>query len=436
MGADGAITTREWVADEARALLARLGRLEPLIVQETMAPAAAAHVAAQRAIEETLARDHAGTRRELSGLIGWLASAGATRVGAAELRRRLVRARLRFNDLLTNLDLFIDALTQRSERDTGIWLAGLDVAAEDALEFPAYYEAPPVLCFLDRGPGAAIRRARTRLPGGGSNPVALIQIPRERMTGSGVAASLAHETGHQAAALLGLLESLRPALAEAGERRQEPLVWSFWRRWISEIVADLWAVARLGPTATLGLMAVLTLPGFFVFRISVNDPHPPPWLRVRLSAALGRALYPDSQWGELDALWNELYPLGEAPAPKQRLLGALSARVPDLVDLLLEHRNLALGRAPLGEALAMPDRAPARLRVTAGHGDWLRELEHTSPSRALAVLGQARFTRTLAPDRERRVVSNLLARWAMRRALGRPIAATANRTSRPLTRRT
>ncbi len=32
---------------------------------------------------------------------------------------------------------------------------------------------------LDRGAGAAIRRARTRWPGGGDNPVAVIRVPPE-----------------------------------------------------------------------------------------------------------------------------------------------------------------------------------------------------------------------------------------------------------------
>jgi hypothetical protein len=37
-------------------------------------------------------------------------------------------------------------------------------------------------------------------------------VPRERMVGSGVASSLVHEVGHQAAALLDLTNSLRPSL--------------------------------------------------------------------------------------------------------------------------------------------------------------------------------------------------------------------------------
>ena len=47
-----------------------------------------------------------------------------------------------------------------------------------------YFEAPQVVCLLARGPGGAVRRARTRLPGGGRNPVAVVLVPRERMVGA------------------------------------------------------------------------------------------------------------------------------------------------------------------------------------------------------------------------------------------------------------
>ena len=77
--------------------------------------------------------------------------------------------RLRFNAVLTQFDLFNNALTQRSEREIGVWLSGLDVVSADALRLPGdYYDAPPVICYLDRGrrrshspgPDAASRRWR------------------------------------------------------------------------------------------------------------------------------------------------------------------------------------------------------------------------------------------------------------------------------------
>lgn len=416
------VMARRWVADETRALLTRAAQVGPLLAQELMMLAAAPHPRAQRAIEASLHRDRVAVMMQLQRLLGWLASPAASHATAAELRDRLTRGRMQFNNALHNYDLFADAITQRSERDTGLWLAGLDVVAEDVLSLP-YYEAPPVLCYLDRGPGAAIRRARTRLPGGGSNPVALIQIPRERMIGSGVATSLAHETGHQAAALLRLVESLRAELQVDGDDPR-----GLWHRWISEIVADLWAVAKLGPTATVGLVGVLTMPPYFVFRISAQDPHPPPWLRVKLSVAFGSALYPDAQWSELEALWEELYPLDRAPAAERSLLQALASTISQLRDVVLDHRPAPLSPARLGDAIAIADRAPARLRTAIRRPGWQSALARIRPSLALAMVGQARWSRTISPDRERRAVSKLLATLAIRRAMARTELTNDNLT--------
>ncbi|MBL8946680.1 MAG: hypothetical protein JNK45_26160 [Myxococcales bacterium] len=403
-----------WIADEAQALLARLGRIRPLVVQETMTPAAAPSTRTQQAIERSLEHGRARLRRRLVQLLAALDTDEARRMPAATLHQRLVQVRLQFNDVLSNLDLFVDALSQRSERDTGLWLAGLDVVAEDALDLGDAYAPPPVLCYLDRGPGAAIRRARTRLPGGGDNPIALIQIPRERMTGTAVAASLAHETGHQAAALLELLPGLRDHV-----QRTVPDV-PVWQRWLSEIVADLWAVSRLGPTATLGLIGVLSLPEAFVARLSETDPHPPAWLRVQLGAAMGAALYPDAQWAELAGLWRALYPIDRLPRARRGPLVEIAATIPTLVRCLLAHRPAALHGESLGGALVQEAVSPRALRAAIGRPGWSRGLTRSRPSHALAILGQARWRRVITPEQERRAVSRLLATWAVGRALDRP----------------
>jgi hypothetical protein len=136
--------------------------------------------------------------------------------------------------------------------------------------------------------------------GGGSNPVAIIRVPRERLVGSGIASSLVHEIGHQGAPLLNLIPSLRAvvqSLQHGSERNR--LVWRLWDRWIGEVVADFWSVAKVGIASTVGLIGVVSLPRFFVFRLNVDDPHPTPWLRVKLSCAIGGALYPHLQWARL-----------------------------------------------------------------------------------------------------------------------------------------
>ena len=297
---------RSLLTHETRALLARLALVKPFALQELMLPAAALLPAAQVAIDRFLITGRRELRRLLHVYLRWLQQPDNGGDTPAEAQRRFTILRLKFNIVLIQFDMFADVITQRSESETGVWLSGLDVVAADALALPGYYESPPIICYLDRDVGAAIRRARTRMPGGGENPVAIIRVPRERMVGTSIASSLVHEVGHQAAALLDLVESLRPTLRglQRGAGRRARTVWQLWERWISEIVADFWSVARVGIASTLGLIGVVSLPRAFVFRLNVDDPHPIPWIRVKLSAAIGDALYPHPQWRQLSATWE------------------------------------------------------------------------------------------------------------------------------------
>src|SRR5262245_33248868 len=206
------------LTEEARALLTRLARLRPFALHMPMVTAAAISPAAQSAIETHMNKARSKLREMVNGFLQWMQGPGGEHASAAEAQRRFTFLRLRFNSLISQFDIFADVLTQRSQHETGVWIAGLDDVAADALDLPGYYKAPPVICYLDRGHGAAIRRARTRLPGGEDNPVAIIRVPRERMIGSGIASSLVHEVGHQAAALLDLMNSIRPVLQ--GMRRK------------------------------------------------------------------------------------------------------------------------------------------------------------------------------------------------------------------------
>src|SRR4249919_2605602 len=202
-----------WLLEqETRALLTRLASVQPFVLQETYLAAAALSPAALSGIEQHLIAGRRRVHARARAFLRWLRGLGAA-APAAEQQRRYWMLRLSFQDALSQFDLFSEVITQRSEHDNGVLLSGLDVAAAEALLLPGdFYEGPPVVCSLHRGLGGAIRRARTRLPGGGDNPVALIRIPRERMIGYGIASSLVHEVGHQGAALLRLVESLRAQL--------------------------------------------------------------------------------------------------------------------------------------------------------------------------------------------------------------------------------
>jgi hypothetical protein len=400
---------------EARAMLCRLGRLRSFALQETMVPAASVSVEAQSAIERFLVRGRRALHGQIRKFVRWLRSPEARGSTAAEAHRRFTLLRLRFNVVLSHFDIFSEALSQRSEADNGVWLAGLDVVSRDALELPGVIDAPPVICYLARGPGAAIRRARTRLPGGEENPVAIIRVPRERMVGTGIASSLVHEVGHQGAALLELVQSLRDDLADARGANGAADAWTLWRRWISEIIADFWSVARLGATSTTGLMGVVSLPSAFVFRLDPDDPHPAPYIRVKLSAAIGDALYPHPQWRRLVSMWETFYDVGRLPPARRALFERLDATIPALVERLTAHRPARLGGRSLAEALTAPDRHATRLGRL--YDQWQARLPlmgRAAPTLAFAVLGQARLDGRLTPEKESDLIASLLRHWAWR----------------------
>ena len=401
---------------ETRALAARLALVKSFALQESMTPAAALLPDAQTAIEKYLVAGRRTLRRLLQGFLQWLHQPAPDTVTAEQAQRQFSILRLKFNAVLIQFDIFSDVITQRSETETGVWLAGLDVVARDALALPPYYEPPPVICYLDRDIGAAIRRARTRMPGGGENPVAVIRVPRERMVGSGIASSLVHEVGHQAAALLSLVESLRPVLQEL-QRTDEPgrEAWRLWGRWISEIVADFWSVARVGIASTLGLMGVVSLPRVFVFRLNGDDPHPIPWIRVKLSAAVGAALYPHPQWQRLSATWEAFYPPTGLAAETQRLVSLLLATMPRFVALLIGHRPKSLRGRTLGEVMNTGERQPARLAAL--YQRWLEDpaqMYQAAPALVFAAIGQARIDGLINPETESALLAKLLTHWALR----------------------
>jgi hypothetical protein len=409
---------------EAGALMTRLAHAKPFALHMPMVAAAEPPAAARRAIDAHMVAVVRETRNAVTGFVAWLLSPAGRAAPDATAQARFALLRLRLLTAFTQFDLFSDALTQRSEHEFGVWLAGLDALAADGLRLDGgYYTPPPALCYLDRGAGAAIRRARTRLPGGGENPVALIRVPRERMIGAGIGSSLIHEVGHQASALLGLVADFLPVLcaleAKAGT---EVVAWRLWQRWLSEIIADLWSIAHLGIGSTVGLMSIVSLPRAFVFRLKLDDPHPSPWVRVQLSAAIGERLYPDAQWRRVSGLWRTLYPHHPLDPERDRALTVVAATMGAFVDLLVNHRPGALGGATLREILPIAGRQPATLRALFGRAAHQPSVwPAMRPTLAFAVIGQARADGRLDPWAESRLIDRLLIEWAHRRATHRPL---------------
>jgi hypothetical protein len=405
---------------EARALLTRLDQARPFVLNETMVLAAALPQRAQRSIERFLFDGRVALRRKVHRFRDWLHTEGSM-ASPAEQQRRFVNIRLAFNDVLSQFDLFTEVVTQRSESETGVWLSGLDTLAAEALTLDVRgYEPPPVVCYLARGPGAAIRRARTRLPGGRPNPVGVIRVPRERMVGHGIASSLVHEVGHQGAALLGLVDSLREELRRKCKRRSAAAIepWQNWDLTVSECVADFWSVAKLGISSTLGLLAVVSLPRYFVFRAPGGDVHPTPYLRVLLSIEVGRTLYPHAQWDTLEETWKQLYPVAGLPRTLRQQLEGIEATIPEFAQILASHRPASLLGSRLADVMPLEQRRPDQLLGL--HAKWrndLAMLARQPPTLVFAVIGQARAAQRISPERESELLSAVLRAWAARSSL-------------------
>jgi len=149
-------------------------------------------------------------------------------------------------------------------------------------------------------------------------------------------------------------------------------------------------------------------------RINLDDPHPAPWIRVKLSVAMGRALYPHPQWSALEAVWERLYPRMQMSATQRSSFDALSRAIPRFVAVLLSLRPHALRGRTIGAALSLPDRHPEALLAL-----WQRvkarpqQLLADTPALSFAVLGQARYSGLLPAQTELKVIAELLQRWAL-----------------------
>ena len=134
---------RRFLEQEARALLTRLDQVRPFALHETMVPGRRA-AAAPRCRRSSGSCSTAGA--SCGGRVLGLPAVAARRRGRArtpsEQQRRFTLIRLRSTTCSRQFDLFTEAITQRSEHQTGVWLSGLDVLATDALQAAGRFPTP------------------------------------------------------------------------------------------------------------------------------------------------------------------------------------------------------------------------------------------------------------------------------------------------------
>lgn len=424
----------DWVQDRLADVELRLMGIHMPSVALPAVPAAHVDTRALVALETGATRAVEDMLRHVTRLQAALTRERAqTSIGAPRLNQILTILQLRVDALAQTLDFFMDAVSSRSDVDTGILLAGADriVAAALARTVPGYVP-PMAVTYLDSAArGGAIARARTRLPGGVILPIAMVRVSSEtlptRLT------SVLHEAGHQLAVDLGLLDEARQLIQEtaAPSLHDEGLGLQF-ASWSSELLAD--AVCLLlsgGGPGVDGLERVLSLPVGLLWRLDPEDPHPPGRIRVDVALEFARLVHPDPVLQTLGSRFDSLCGSAGLPRALTARIERLRAASAPVAQALARHRFSGLAGQTLSEIADRRLVDPRGIRRMLGSLRALPDrLDRSPPLTSLALLGFARLLGILSPAQHHSLSRRWLQGLAVRARTGAARSAEKVETMR------
>ena len=342
-----------------------------------------------------------------------------------KLNAMLGQIELDMSRVYTFFDTYMDVLTQRRSGELGPMLAGCDVLAYQAMrrEHPTLTAIEAPLVFCDRGFGAAIVRESVSFPDGTPNPMPLIQIPYSRLREKCNLTSVLHEAGHQALTRLQLVSQLPHALRAALDRAgaSKP-VCDLYALWALEIGPDFWGFCLCSVAQAAAMRELFAMPPTHALRLSVTDPHPPPYLRVLLAFDWCRRAWGRGRWDAWEREWKLLYPLTGASADTRTLLSDAQRFVPVVGDALFNHRFRALEGRALVDLFDLSAISPAEVRrVAAKAAGGVLDLRGLTPCAQLAVFAELRQMRAMSEER----LDDLMTAWLRRLGERRPRPKTS-----------
>jgi hypothetical protein len=336
-----------------------------------------------------------------------------------KLNAMLGQVELDMSRAYTFFDTYMDVLTQRRSGELGPVLAGCDVLAHQAMRrnHPTLTAIEAPLVFCDRGFGAAIVRESVAFPDGTPNPMPLIQIPYSRLREKCNLTSVLHEAGHQSVTRLQLVSrlphALRSDLTKAGARQA---VCDLYSLWAFEIGPDFWGFCLCGVAQAAAMRDLFALPPLQALRLSVTDPHPPPYLRVLLAFDWCRRAWGRGRWDAWEREWHLMYPLTSTTEENRVLLRDALRFVPVVSDTLFNHRFRELEGRALIDLFDLAAIAPAQVRRTALKArDGVLDLRGLTPCAQLAVFAELRELRAMSEERLDEVMTIWLRRLGERR---------------------
>jgi len=342
-----------------------------------------------------------------------------------KLNAALGQIELDMSRAYTFFDTYMDVLTQRRSGALGSMLAGCDVLAHQAMrrEHPTLTAIEAPLVFCDRGFGAAIVRESVTFPDGTPNPMPLIQIPYSRLREKCNLTSVLHEAGHQSLTRLQLVAALPHALRAALNRAGAPrAVCDLYALWAFEIGPDFWGFCLCGVAQAAAMRELFAMPPMHALRLSVADPHPPPYLRVLLAFDWCRRAWGRGRWDAWEREWELLYPLAGPGTNSRTLLRDARRFVPAVGDALFNHRFRELEGRALVDLFDLTAISPAEVRrVAEKAANGVLNLRGLTPCAQLAVFAELRHMRAMSVER----LDDLMTAWLRRLGERRPQQKTS-----------
>ena len=167
---------------------------------------------------------------------------------------------------------------------------------------------------------------------------------------------------------------------------------------------------------------LFAMPPAHALRLSVTDPHPPPYLRVLLVFDWCRRAWGRGQWDDWEREWELLYPLSGMSGETRRLMRDARRFVPAIGAALFNHRFRELETRALVDLFDLSAVSPSAVqRVAAQAASGVLDLRGLTPCVQLAVFAELRQMRAMSEER----LDDVMTTWLRRLGERRPRVKTA-----------